>query len=123
MSANRRRHANVLPIASIAMWIIICGSLLAAGLGYVWLKNQLHTSADEMKRLERDIAEVDMRIDAVKGEIEKLAAQEVLKRRYDADKSHLGGLVDIPPDRIVWVDRPLPAVVDPPEIQQTSNQR
>ena len=124
MSANRRRHANVLPIASISMWIIICASLLAAGLGYVWLKNQLHTSADEVKRLEREIGQVEMSIDAVKGEIEKLAAQEALKRRYEIDKTRLGGLVDIPPDRIVWVDRPLPVVtVAPPDIQQASNQR
>jgi hypothetical protein len=77
-----------------------------------------------VKRLERDIAQVEMRMKIVKGEIEKLSALEVLKRRYDTDKTHLGGLVDIPPDRIVWVDRPLPAInVDPPEIQQTSNPR
>jgi hypothetical protein len=124
MSANRRRHANVLPIASISMWIIICASLLGAGLGYVWLKNQLHTSAAEVKRLEREIAQVDMRIDVVKGEIEKWAAQPALKRRYEGDKTRLGGLVDIQPDRVVYVDRPIPVItLDPPDIQQASNQR
>jgi hypothetical protein len=122
MSSNRRRHANVVPVASITMWVLICVFAGAAGLGYVSLKNQLHGGADEIKNLERDTEQVLMRISVVKTEIQKLSSLDALKKRYDADKSKLGGLQEIPPDRIVWVDRPLPAIAaDLPDIQQTAN--
>lgn len=121
MSSNRRRHANVVPVASITMWIAICVFAGAAGLGYVSLKNQLHIGADEIKDLERETEQVLMRISVVKTEIQKLSSLDALKRRYDSDKSKLGGLMEIPPDRIVWVDRPLPVIAELPDIQQTSN--
>jgi hypothetical protein len=120
MSANRRRHGNVVPLASILMWVVVCIFAGAAGLGYVSLKNQLHTGADEIKTLEREIDQVSMRISVVKSEIQKLSSLDALKKRYDSDKSRLGGLVEIQPDHIVWVDRPLPLAADA-ELQQTSN--
>ena len=124
MPGNRRRHANVVPLASIVMWITICIFAGAAGLFYVSMKNELHSGAEEVKRLERDAEQIAMRTTVVKGEIEKLSSLDALKRRYESDKNHLGGLVDIPPDRVVWVDRPLPVpAADPGELQQTSNKR
>jgi len=119
--SNRRRHANVVPLASIVMWILVCAFVGAAGLGYVSLKNQLHTGADEIKKLERGIEQISTRITVVKGEIQKLSSVDALKKRYDSDKNRLGGLVDIPPDAIVWVDRPLPALADSDDLQQTSH--
>ena len=122
MSGNRRRHGNLLPVASIVTCVIIGAFTLAAGMGYVSLKNQLHHGADEIKNLEREIEQVTMRITVVKSEMQKLSSLDALKRRFESDKGRLGGLVEIPPDRIVWVDRPLPVVAaDVPEIQPASN--
>jgi cell division protein FtsB len=122
MSGNRRRHANVVPLASILMWILVCAFVGAAGLGYVSLKNQLHTGADEIKKLERSIDQISTRITVVKGEIQKLSSVDALKKRYDSDKNRLGGLVEIPPDAIVWVDRPVPvASFDSDDLQQTAH--
>jgi len=122
MATNRRRHANVVPVASIAMWVAICIFSGGAGLGYVSLKNQLHSGADEINTLERDTNQVTMRISVVKSEIQKLSSLDAIKKRYEGDKGRLGGLVEIPPDRIVWVDRPRPvAPSDGPDLQQTSN--
>lgn len=121
MSTNRRRHANVVPVASISMWSLVCLFAGAAGLGYVSLKNQLHAGADEISRLERDLGQVKMRIEVVTSEINKLQSQYDLKKRFDNDKGHLGGLMDIPPDRIVWVDRPNQTQAETPDVQQTSN--
>lgn len=124
MASNYRRHGNVLPFANIATAALIVAFALAAGMGYVSLKNQLHVNADEIKTLEREIEGVAMKITVVKSEMQKLASLDALKRRYDADKGRLGGLVEIPPDRIVWVDRPLPVVAaDVPELQPTSNEK
>lgn len=122
MSGNHRRHGNLVPVASIATSFIIGGFILAAGMGYVSLKNQLHHGADEIKNLEREMEQVAMRITVVKSEAQKLSSLDALKRRFDGDKSRLGGLIDIPPDRIVWVDRPLPVIAaDVPDIQPASN--
>lgn len=122
MAGNHRRHGNVVPIASIATSFVIAAFVLASGMGYVSLKNQLHHGADEIKTLEREIEQVAMRITVVKSETQKLSSLDALKRRFDSDKGRLGGLVDIQPDRIVWVDRPLPvASADAPDIQPASN--
>lgn len=122
MGGNRRRHGNVVPVASIATLVLVGAFILGAGMGYVSLKNQLHRDAAEIRILEREIEQVATRIAVVKGEIQKHSSLDALKRRYDADKGHFGGLIEIPPDRIVWVDRPLPvAALDVPELQPVSN--
>jgi cell division protein FtsB len=121
MSGNRRRHANVVPLASILMWILVCAFVGAAGLGYVSLKNQLHTGADEIKKLERGIEQISTRITVVKGEINRLSSMESLAKRYESDKAHLGGLVEISPGAIVWVDRPLLTVTDADDLQQAAH--
>jgi hypothetical protein len=118
---NRRRHANVLPLVQITLWVLVCAFLGAAGLGYVSLKNQLHTGADEIVKLEREAAELDMKLSVVLTEIKNLTALDAIKRRYEADKTRLGGLVEIPSDKIVWVDRPLPVVHEVDAIRPTAN--
>lgn len=122
MSANRRRHENVVPVAALVTFALVASFVLVAGIGYVSLKNQLHTGADEIKNLEREIEQVGMRMTVVKSEIQKLTSMDALKRRYEGDKGRLGGLVEIPPDRIQWVDRPLPgAGAEQSDLQTTSN--
>jgi hypothetical protein len=122
MSGNRRRHANVVPLASILMWILVCVFVGAAGLGYVSLKNQLHGGADQIKKLEREIDTISRRIEIVRLEISKESSVDALKTRYASDKKKLGGLVEIPDDAIVWVDRPLlRPTTDPDDLQQTAN--
>jgi len=122
MAGNHRRNGNLVPVASITTSCLIGAFILAAGMFYVSLKNQLHAGADEIKHLEREIEQVTMRITVVKSESDKLQALDALKRRYETDKGNLGGLAPITPDRIVWVDRPLPVIgTDGPDIQPTSN--
>lgn len=122
MAGNHRRNGNLVPVASITTSCFIGAFLLAAGMGYVSLKNQLHHGADEIKNLEREIEQVAMRITVVKSETQKLSSLEALKRRYESDNGKLGGLESIKADRIVWVDRPQPVFgADVPDIQPTSN--
>jgi hypothetical protein len=122
MSGNRRRHANVVPLASILMWILVCVFVAAAGLGYVSLKNQLHAGADQIKRLEREIDQMSTRIEAVRVEINKRSSFDYLRRRYESEKDRFGGLIEIPDEAIVWVDRPLQTITGASdEIQQTSH--
>ena len=41
---NRRRHANTLPLLSLARWIVVAAFICLAGLVYVNCKNELHRS-------------------------------------------------------------------------------
>ena len=100
--------------------MLVCAFIGAAGLGYVSLKNQLHSGSDEIVKLENELRDVDMRLMVVTTEIKKREANDAIQRQYDADKGKLGGLIEIPQDRIVWVDRPLPIVRESDELQPAS---
>ena len=105
MSGNRRRNANAVPLLSMAAWIVVCLFFGAAGLGYVAMKSQLHASGREIKALEKEIYELQMQNRVVHGRIVDLSSTDALRKRYEADKTHLNGLVKIPPDKLVYVDR------------------
>lgn len=106
MPGNRRRNANAVPLASMATWIVVCLFLGVAGLGYVWLKNQLHLRGGSIKKLEREHAELGTQNAAVRIRIVELSSMVAIKRRYENDKTRLGGLIEIPDDKIVFVNRP-----------------
>ena len=50
---NRRRHANVIPIFSLATWLVLFFALGAGGLYYVNFKNQLLSRGTQIKTLEK----------------------------------------------------------------------
>ena len=106
MSGNRRRNANAVPLASMATWIVVCLFLGVAGLGYVWLKNQLHLSGGSIKKLERQLSDLVIQNAALKIRIVELSSTVAIKRRYESDKTRLGGLIEIPQDKIVVVNAP-----------------
>src|SRR6478736_1480950 len=110
--SNRRRHANVLPLASLATWILLAGFAAAAGLYYVYCKNQLHTRGGTIKALEREFAELENQNEVIRTRIAFMSSQTSLKKRRDTDKSFLAGYQEIPRDRLVVVtDRNLPNAV------------
>jgi hypothetical protein len=126
MSTNRRRHANSLPLASMMMWLLVCAFVGAAGLGYVSLKNQLHTNASEIKRLEGELDSLVSRVRNSQERIKELSAQTKVEEAWKRDGSKLGGLRKIvPTDHVVYVNRPIqrPIESDPAELQQTANIR
>jgi len=123
MSANRRRHANALPLASMMMWLLVCAFVGAAGLGYVSLKNQLHSNGREIKRFESELDSLVSRVRNSQERIKELSAQTKIEEMWKRDGSRLGGLRKIvPTDHVVFVNRPIPQPMDAdPSIQQTAN--
>ncbi|MEO8353533.1 MAG: hypothetical protein ABI680_17530 [Chthoniobacteraceae bacterium] len=106
MPANRRRNANAVPLASIAAWILVCLFIGTAGLGYVWLKNDLHVNASKIKELETERQVLSTKYLAVRSHIITSSSMDAISRRYHTDKTKLDGLIEIPTERIVFVDRP-----------------
>ena len=58
MATNRRRHANIVPLASLATGVLLAVVLCGAGVYCVWCKNRLHTIGNEIKVLERRLTEL-----------------------------------------------------------------
>jgi hypothetical protein len=104
MPANRRRNANAVPLASIAAWILVCLFIGTAGLGYVWLKNDLHVNGSKIKELETERQALARKFEGVRLNIVTLTSMDRIARRY-AEKDKLGGLIEIQPESIVFVDR------------------
>jgi hypothetical protein len=106
MPANRRRHINTLPLLSLARWTVVAGFFCFAGLGYVYLKNQLHRAGDETHKLEKDLRDLQMATEVAKSKIEMLSSLKELKQKLD---SNFIKLIPISDDRIVRVTDVAPA--------------
>lgn len=107
MSLNRRRHANVVPLASIATWVVIAAFAGTTGIYYVYYKNQLHTTGAAIKRLERELDDLIRQNEVLKSKIGADSSYPVLQRRLE--KGFIK-LIPITDDRIVRVDsKTLPA--------------
>ncbi len=122
MSANRRRHANVLPIASWATWIVLAIFLGSSGLYYVYCKNQLHSRGAMIKTLERELTDLRNQNEVVQARIAMLSSPHALRTRREQDRSFLAEYTEITRDRMVLVgERGLPAQMG--ELRAVANTR
>ena len=122
MPANRRRHANAIPIASFATWALIGIFACGAGLGYVWCKNQLYVTGSEIKKLEVELAQLKRRNEVARVSITKNSSTLKLRERV---ASGMTGLVPISPLRIVVVSGTpdAPGTTGHDELRPVSNQK
>jgi len=107
MSTNRRRHANVVPLAKIAALVLVGVAACAGGLGYVWCKNQLYTTGTEIKALERELGELQNRNEVALSKIAQLSSTAKLQERYN---SGFIKLVPISNDHIAVMGNDVPKV-------------
>jgi len=124
MAGNRRRNANAVPLAMMASWIMVCLTAGVAGLGYVWMKNQLHTSSGSIKALEKELAALSKQNEVVELRIIQASSRSELLKRWKNDKTHFNGLIDIPQDKLVFIGRPQPGLVESrseDDIQKVTN--
>jgi hypothetical protein len=118
MSLNRRRHANVVPLASIATWIVVAAFAGSTGVYYVYCKNQLHITGATIKRLERDLDRLRLQDEELRASIVLHSSYPALKRLLDMGFMKLVRITD---DRIIRVDAP--AVPAEDELRGVSNER
>jgi hypothetical protein len=119
MATNRRRHANAIPLASFATWAVIGVFACVAGLGYVWCKNQLYTAGTEIKKLERELAELKNKNEVTVTKIAQLSSTAKLQERYGTG---FVKLVPITNDRIVVLANKTTAA-ETGELRKASNER
>jgi hypothetical protein len=111
MPSNRRRNAVVLPIATWAMWIVLAAFISCAGLFYVYCKNQLHAGGEQIKVLERELAELHNSNEVAQTSIAMLSSPKALQVRRAQEKNFLASYVDINRENLVVVsDRMTPTL-------------
>ncbi|HEX5176586.1 MAG TPA: hypothetical protein VFV83_06140 [Chthoniobacteraceae bacterium] len=119
MSLNRRRHANAVPIASIATWILVAAYFGTTGVYYVYCKNRLHQSGALIKKLEREREEARTHNEALRSRIALLSSRQELQRLYTAGAIKL---IPIPPDRILHLGENDPPPTDD-AVRAVANER
>jgi len=100
---NRRKHANDVPVAALVRWVVAAFFLGTAGLSYVYFKNQMHTSGNEIRNLESQFNSLITQDDAVRAQIDRLSAHGYLQRRLAEGFIQLTPIRD---DRIVRLHLP-----------------
>jgi cell division protein FtsB len=100
MSLNRRRHANAMPLASIATWILVAVFVGMTGLYYVYCKNHLHIIGGTIKKLERELEEVMRENEGMRARIASLSSRPALQARLEAGFIKLIPITD---DRIIRI--------------------
>ena len=83
MNTNIKRHTNRLHFASLLRAIIVTAFLGAAGLSYVYLKNQLHVSGTQRKALEQELNNLISENNVMEAQISRLTSHTALQRRLD----------------------------------------
>jgi hypothetical protein len=118
MSHNRKKHANSLPVATLARWIFVAFFIGVTGLGYVYLKNQLCSTGDEIKNMEHKLEDLITQNNVMHGKISTLSSRTMLQRRLNEGFIRM---IPVSDDRIVRVNVQ-PVRIAGGEIRAVSNE-
>jgi len=97
---NRRKHANIVPVAALVRWVVVAFFVGTAGLSYVYVKNQLQTTGTEIHNLESQLNALDTQDESVRAQIARLSSHSYLERRLAEGFIQLTPITD---DKIVRV--------------------
>ncbi len=118
MRANRRRHANIVPIASLATGVLLALFVCGAGIYCVWCKNRLHSIGNEIKGLERRLVELRSQNEVAKTKIARLSSKATLNERRSSNFfAKLGKFDDI----LTWESNTSAARADDEDVRPVRN--
>lgn len=100
MATNRRRHTNNVPVAGLLRWGILAIFFVVTGLGYLHFKNGMHATGNEIKALERQLAEINTQNEMVRSKISHLSSRSQLQKRLSEGFIRMTPITD---DRIVRI--------------------
>ena len=78
---NRRKHANLVPVAALLRSVVIAVFIAAVGLSYVSFKNQMQTNGNEIRSLEARLSTLIMQDNAARAQIARLSSHSYLEKR------------------------------------------
>lgn len=106
MGRNRPRTANPLQFRSLWKLLAVCTILTAFGLVFVFFHIRAMDIADEIKKIETDLAKIRERNNALAVQIQTAKSPAQLQRQIAAFRL---GLVDMNHPQVAVLDAPLPA--------------
>jgi hypothetical protein len=108
MSSNRRRNANLLPVARI----LLVGTLLltvgGGALFYVNAKNEVHRNGQRKKELERELLALETKDEVITSRIAKLSSFDSLRRRQVQERDVFAKLVPVTDTLVVRLQDKVP---------------
>jgi hypothetical protein len=95
MSSNRRKNANLLPVAKILLVGVVLLTIGGGALYYVNAKNEVHRHGQRKKELERELLVVATKDEVVTSRISKLCSYEALRKRQSLEREAFARLVPV----------------------------
>ena len=83
LSPNSRRHVNPIHIAPLFKWLLIALMVGAAGLMFVYVKNQQHLLGSQTREVEGRIREMRAYNEVLLARISALSSRAELQRKLD----------------------------------------
>ena len=81
MNTNRRKHVNPVHLSSLIRWLLVAAFIGASGLCFVYIKNQQFALAEEIRQMERKIANVRSQNETLLARVTKLSSRQMLQQR------------------------------------------
>ncbi|MEO8205861.1 MAG: hypothetical protein ABI615_06740 [Chthoniobacterales bacterium] len=112
---------NRIAVRPLAAWLLAIFLAGAAGLCFVYLKNQQHVLGDQTRRYEKALAETNAKIEVVDAKITSLTSRTALLHRVQ------DGFIKLVPIEDTKIARLVPPGVEPVrrtgEIRTAANER
>ena len=121
MNTNRRKNANLLPVAHILTSVAVLVVLFGGGLYYVNAKNEVHRSGKRVNELEKEIQMYTRKDEVVMASIAKLSSYEVLRKRQQQEKDVFAQLVPVSDTVLVRVPEKGPGNGPHSDVRTVSN--
>lgn len=109
MSANRRRNANLLPVARIFLLGTVLLTVGGGALYYVNAKNEVHRNGQRKKDLERELIALETKDEVVRSRIAKLSSFDALRRRQTQEREVFVKLVPVSDNLVVRLQDQAPS--------------
>jgi len=101
MSSNRRRNANLLPVARILLLGMLLLTVGGGALFYVNAKNEVHRNGQLKKNLERELLALETKDEVILSRIAKLSSFDSLRKRQQQDREVFSKLIPVSDNMVV----------------------
>ncbi|MFZ4777980.1 MAG: hypothetical protein ACOYM3_21635 [Terrimicrobiaceae bacterium] len=81
MNTNRRKQVNPVHLSSLLRWLLVALFLGASGLFFVYMKNQQFALAEQIRQVERRIANVRSQNETLLARVTELSSRRALQQR------------------------------------------
>ena len=81
MTTNRRKQVNPVHVSSLVRWLLVAAFIGVSALGFLFIKNQQFALADQIRQIERRIANVRSQNETLLARVTELSSRRVLQQR------------------------------------------